>query len=275
MYVSRRLSSSTRISRPFSRWICCARCGIRSNMPAPSFGSEKTIAQGIIYGMRRLLSMAAICLVLSLLPMQAQVRRTAPLVTSSGRAGFGSHSGFGHGRIFHGGVAFGHKPRFRVSFGSGFHHHRAFGFHRRKFFPRAFFVPVPIYYGFSYPAAIPAVPQTDVNSEHELAREVERLRDEVERLREERALHDTDRSALIIERQGDQYVKQRGSPPAMPATVLVFRDGRRVDVRNYAIVGQTLWAFSERQARKILLSELDLDATIRVNEERGLRFFVP
>ena len=52
----------------------------------------------------------------------------------------------------------------------------------------------------------------------------------------------------------------------------MFRDGRRLEVRNYAIVGGTLWAFSERQARKILLSELDLDATIKLNNERGVGF---
>lgn len=229
--------------------------------------------------MRRLLSIATTFLVLTLLPVQAQIRRTAPSVPSLGQAGFGHRPGFGRGGSFHGSVAFGHNPRFRIFFGPGFHQHRPFGFHRRKFFPRAFFVPLPIYYGFSSPVAIQAVPQViDINTEHELAREVERLRDEVERLREERALQESSesgRSALIIERQGDKYVKQGGAPPATPATVLVFRDGRRLEVRNYAIVGRALWAFSERQARKILLSELDLDTTIRVNEERGVRFFVP
>jgi len=46
-------------------------------------------------------------------------------------------------------------------------------------------------------------------------------------------------------------------------------------VQNYAIVGKTLWVFDERRTRKILLSELDVPATQKVNEERGGDFSVP
>ncbi len=53
--------------------------------------------------------------------------------------------------------------------------------------------------------------------------------------------------------------------------VLVFRDGHRMEIQNYAIVGQTLWVFEERVATKILLSDLDLDATQRENRGSGLR----
>jgi hypothetical protein len=62
---------------------------------------------------------------------------------------------------------------------------------------------------------------------------------------------------------------------AMPPTVLIYRDGKRTEVRNYAIVGQTLWTFSERVANKVPLGQLDLDATRKANEERGMDFVVP
>jgi len=62
---------------------------------------------------------------------------------------------------------------------------------------------------------------------------------------------------------------------AMPPTVLIYRDGKRAEVRNYAIVGQTLWTFNERQAQKITLDQLDLNATKKANEERGMEFVVP
>jgi hypothetical protein len=57
--------------------------------------------------------------------------------------------------------------------------------------------------------------------------------------------------------------------------VLVFKDGHTSEVHNYAIIGTTLWNLSESSARKIPLSELDLDATIKANDDRGLSFKVP
>ena len=53
-----------------------------------------------------------------------------------------------------------------------------------------------------------------------------------------------------------------------------FATGNR-KVQNYAIVGNTLWVFNERRTRKILLSELNVPATQKVNEERGIEFSVP
>jgi len=55
----------------------------------------------------------------------------------------------------------------------------------------------------------------------------------------------------------------------------VFRDGHRSEVQNYGIVGQTLWIFTERHARKYPLSDLDLPATKAANEQRGVEFTVP
>lgn len=63
--------------------------------------------------------------------------------------------------------------------------------------------------------------------------------------------------------------------PVLPDTVLVFRDQHKQDVRNYAIVGQTLWNFSQQRTEKIPLSDLDLPATAKANDERGLTFRVP
>jgi hypothetical protein len=59
------------------------------------------------------------------------------------------------------------------------------------------------------------------------------------------------------------------------ATVLVFRDQRREEVQNYAIVGQTLWIFSPRRTEKIPLVEIDLAASAKDNEDRGVEFRVP
>jgi hypothetical protein len=62
---------------------------------------------------------------------------------------------------------------------------------------------------------------------------------------------------------------------ALPATVLVFRDQHKQEVTNYAIVGQTLWNFSQQHTQKIPLSDLDLPATTKANDERGVDFHMP
>jgi hypothetical protein len=86
--------------------------------------------------------------------------------------------------------------------------------------------------------------------------------------------------------QGDQdqdaYARPAPQPPrqeeraqAVPATVLVFRDQHTREVQNYAIVGQTLWNFAPQHTEKIPLSDLDLPATSKANDERGVDFHVP
>jgi hypothetical protein len=60
-----------------------------------------------------------------------------------------------------------------------------------------------------------------------------------------------------------------------PATILVYRDGHSIEVRNYAIVGNTLFDFSTDHRKKIALADLDLTATQKQNEDRGVDFRVP
>jgi hypothetical protein len=60
-----------------------------------------------------------------------------------------------------------------------------------------------------------------------------------------------------------------------PATALVFRDQHVEEVRNYAIAGGTLWVLNEQAAKKIPLAQLDLAATSKMNDDRGVDFQVP
>jgi hypothetical protein len=62
---------------------------------------------------------------------------------------------------------------------------------------------------------------------------------------------------------------------AQPSTVLVFKDGHQSDVLNYAIVGDTLFDISAGRTHKILLADLDLPATHKTNEDRGVDFQIP
>lgn len=60
-----------------------------------------------------------------------------------------------------------------------------------------------------------------------------------------------------------------------PATVLVFKDGHHQDVAGYAISGEVLYDLSHGRAKKILLADLDLPATIKLNDELGNDFRLP
>src|SRR5262249_47443793 len=93
--------------------------------------------------------------------------------------------------------------------------------------------------------------------------EVSRLSQEVENLRQQQAA------------MGVRPVPQPVTPVPVTPTVLVFRDGHRAEIQNYAIVGETLWDLDQRASTKIPLSDLDLDATQRENAARGMRFSVP
>jgi len=162
------------------------------------------------------------------------------------------------------------NPRFR--------HHHHFLFSSGCFGPffnpflcqRAFFAPPviwpsPIFWpetSQSYPAEQPTA-AVQYQSDPELRAEIGRLTQEVEMLRQEQQARDIPRQTAA-------------TAPERPASiVLVFRDGHRTEVQNYGIMGQTLWIFSERRARKVPIADLDLEATQQVNAERGAEFLGP
>jgi hypothetical protein len=76
------------------------------------------------------------------------------------------------------------------------------------------------------------------------------------------------------------YLPPAPQPPAEhdakpnEPSVLVFRDGRRQEVSNYAIMGQTVYVFDAR-TQKIALADLDIPATVKANDDRGLEFSIP
>ncbi|HVH86225.1 MAG TPA: hypothetical protein VM912_05840 [Terriglobales bacterium] len=83
-----------------------------------------------------------------------------------------------------------------------------------------------------------------------------------------------------------QPVQQEAAQPKPPAaqptedlgptTTLVYRDGHKSEIRNYAIVGSNLFDLTKSPAmKKIPLASLDLEATRRENEENGVDFHLP
>lgn len=63
--------------------------------------------------------------------------------------------------------------------------------------------------------------------------------------------------------------------PAQDPTLLVFKDGHKLEVGNYAIVGSTLFDLTAGHSRRVALTDLDLEATQKQNEDRGVIFQLP
>ena len=63
-------------------------------------------------------------------------------------------------------------------------------------------------------------------------------------------------------------------PPQLP-TLLVFKDGHKLELSNYAILGATLFDLTPGHARKVALVDLDLEATQKQNDDRGVAFQIP
>lgn len=74
-----------------------------------------------------------------------------------------------------------------------------------------------------------------------------------------------------------QSLDPASDPPGDPQdpTTLVFKDGHQLAVENYAIVGQTLFDLTPGHPRKVPLSDLDLPATRKQNDDQGIVFQLP
>lgn len=188
-----------------------------------------------------------------------------------GGFGGGMHGGFGGVHGFSGGRSFS-APAFGRSFGSRPFFGSRFGFRGRRWGWGRGWWP---YYGWgwgwpdwgydNYPADYyPSQGYADNYDarDAEIARdqqsEIDRLNDEVARLRDQRESQSASKPAAISEK-----------------TELIFNDKHTEEIQNYAIVGPTLWVLSAEKSRKIPLAELNLPATQKANDDRGVDFQLP
>ena len=240
--------------------------------------------------MHRHLTIAALVSALFAAPMWAQMRGGARAAAPIGRPSLASRgpvmvnrdSMMANRRAFIGsprGARF--APNFRGQFFfrdhfffDHFHHRHRFFFGFSPFFAGLFpwYYAYPAYYGDdSYPtgSSFSSAVYDSGNAysapNSELASTIGRLSDEVERLREARGSAEARQPKPEPERKSEPH----------ESTVLVFRDKHIQEVKNYAIVGPTLWIFNEQRATKVPLPSLDLNATTKLNEERGIEFRLP
>lgn len=180
-------------------------------------------------------------------------------------------------------ITFGH-----INGGPFFNSRRDFRFNHFHHFHSPFFFAFPFYgYGaywdddslynqywnpyyslgpYSYDPNMGTSSYTDLSSQlGDLSLQLQDLRDQNESLRSE-----------LQETQTPSPPAAVSSTPAnAPTTILVFNDGHQRAVQNYAIVGQTLWILSDTRSTKVPLAELNLNQTIKTNEDRGVEFLGP
>jgi len=140
---------------------------------------------------------------------------------------------------------------------------RRFFLRNSVFFAEPVFLPYPIYADASYGAPEESL-RAEQHQQSELIGTIDRLADELERLREEQESAKNQQQAVNKHGQAME--------PNPPTRILVFRDGHRCEIQNYAVVGDTLWALTEEHARKIPMPDLDMSATKKANEDQGLEF---
>jgi hypothetical protein len=217
--------------------------------------------------MRRCLSIAALTLILLALPLWAQ-RRGGGGSHSTSHGGFSAHSsGSFHSGGFHSGAGF-------ANGGGSRNHSRSYYAYRglnrgRGYYPYLGYYPWGYYGAYDGPLAYdsqnsdgdqdayaadqpPAYPQSDG-----LKNDVQALSGKIDRL------------------QADVQARNQPKSEQEPETALVFRDQHVEQVRNYAISGGMLWVLNQQTAKKIPLAQLDIAATVKMNDDRGVDFQVP
>jgi hypothetical protein len=106
-----------------------------------------------------------------------------------------------------------------------------------------------------------------------LGSEIYRLKGEVDRLKNQQNPSNT-LAAQQATPPSANPSEERPESPAEPATVIVLRNGNKLESTNYAIMNQTLWNFTAKPVQKIPLSSIDLSASERANAERGVDFSI-
>lgn len=236
--------------------------------------------------------LAAVAVVMSGLDVDAQVTTgknnfgspfhgVPPSVTSFN---FGGQPGF-HGvpasvtSLGFGNPGFHLNQPFRANRGLGFRHQRNFA-RSSPFFGDIVAVP------YAYPVYV-MDPGVDDSMEQEdyrggptifdrrgLGEEYYKPREREEEDYRRRSESDSVREkARAEEPPAEQRTEQPVQP--QPPTMLVFKDGHESQILNYAIVGDNLYELSGGRSIKIALAELDLSATQKENDQRGVDFKIP
>jgi hypothetical protein len=131
----------------------------------------------------------------------------------------------------------------------------------------------PVYVPYAYPVAVAAEPEPEAEAEPDPpAPTIFEHRSTTERAPSAGADASNYAHQPTVAAEEDQSPSD--AREQIPV-VLVYRDGHEQEVTNYAIVGPTLYDLGTFVAHKIPLAALNLKATIKANDDRGVEFSVP
>ncbi len=147
------------------------------------------------------------------------------------------------------------EPTMRLG---GRHHHRD-----DQFFPVAY--PVYVYPAISYdpePEVVRAPPPA----------EPQRIIVEIRDTREQKPAPPQPPA-----KEESKDLHEKSAAPERPSdpVVLIYLDGHKQEIRDYAIMGGTLFDLSDGGTKKIPLDTLNIAATKKINDDRGVSFKVP
>jgi hypothetical protein len=129
-------------------------------------------------------------------------------------------------------------------------------------------------YAYGIPLASYSYPDTDYSAATQQDEAIDQLSNELAEERGRREELETEVERLQ-HRQPPVPADAQQSADSPEAAVLIFRDGTQKEVENYAIFGPTLFAFVPEGTNKIRIADLNLPATQKANEERGIDFRLP
>lgn len=190
--------------------------------------------------------------------------------------GFGGHPGF-HGvpasvtsQNFGARIPFRGTPGFGLGVNHGIHQRTFRVDHRR----RGYFYS-PFYGGYYVPYAYPYWPDYDAYDNPNDEPQPPAEDTQMTRGYDDRQLLNNDYRAELNSPREQQSESAPEPVAAQPSTVLVYKDGHEAQVENYAIVGTTLYDLSDGRSKKVQLADLDLAATVKENDDRGVEFQLP
>jgi len=226
--------------------------------------------------MKNRLAIASLVVVISISPLAAQIRGGGPVTGAPITAGFVGHRGAG-------------GP-------SHFHHGRGIG-------SGSILLPYPYYNDFGYDTPEPAPPQVVVvpaaappqPASPAVPLElllIEWQGDHFERMTLSSKAGSGKSAPDYSAKSGQSFAgssalssqerKGVAQPPRreLPPAVLVFRDGRKEEVSSYTIMSGTIYSNADywtsgSWTKKIQIADLDVPATLKLNQERGVHFMLP
>ncbi|HSU30317.1 MAG TPA: hypothetical protein VLJ11_03700 [Bryobacteraceae bacterium] len=119
--------------------------------------------------------------------------------------------------------------------------------------------------------AVAAQAQNAAATQNLLGEQVQRLSAEVENLRDQAASQPAPAQQSSPTPQAQPAPDPDPAPPRPPITV-VLKNGNRVQVQNYAVMGQTFWDFTTQPARKIPVSNINVPESINASSASGAEF---